>query len=492
MNFTTLYSEDAMDIKYAQYEDFGALGDGIHDDLEAIVACHAYANEHGLDVRAKEGATYYIGPKAMAATVRTNTCWHGAKFIIDDRTVENRSSLIFQIASDSERFTPEITSLERNQKKIDFPHTGKVLVRVFNDNLRIYRRKGLNQDNGQAAADSFIVDGEGNILTDINWDYPTVSNAYAISAEDAPITVEGGEFTTIANAAPCFYTYYRRGIEVLRSNVTIKGLTHLVTGEGECGAPYNGFISVGECCNFTIEDCVLTPHKTYQTPSKQPGKTVSMGTYDFILSGTVGVTMRGITQTVDITDTSRWGLVGTNYSKNVLIENCVMSRYDAHCGVTNALIRGCTLGHQGCNVIGFGSFTIENTTVKSYSFINLRDDYGSFFKGKLAVRNCTWEPIGAHSFVFNGLNTGDHDFGYECTMPYEVTVDGLTIVDGAPDRNGKFYLFPTYDRDFEEGKPFAYKVTETVSLRNVSVDTGRELELTERTELYLDTQIVCP
>ena len=49
-----------MDKKFVSYEDFGAVGDGIHDDLPAIVEAHRYANEQGLPVRARDGAIYYI------------------------------------------------------------------------------------------------------------------------------------------------------------------------------------------------------------------------------------------------------------------------------------------------------------------------------------------------------------------------------------------------------------------------------------------------
>ena len=48
--------------RYVNYEDFGAIGDGEHDDMAAIAAAHAYANANGMPVKTKEDATYYIGP----------------------------------------------------------------------------------------------------------------------------------------------------------------------------------------------------------------------------------------------------------------------------------------------------------------------------------------------------------------------------------------------------------------------------------------------
>lgn len=41
-----------------RYSDFGARGDGKTDDIDAIAATHAFANQQGLSVKADEGSTY--------------------------------------------------------------------------------------------------------------------------------------------------------------------------------------------------------------------------------------------------------------------------------------------------------------------------------------------------------------------------------------------------------------------------------------------------
>src|SRR5688572_11440738 len=71
------------------YEAFGAVGDGVADDLPAIVKAHAYANAHGLPVQAKAGATYHLGRRALTAIIATDTDWGTSRFIIDDTDVEN-------------------------------------------------------------------------------------------------------------------------------------------------------------------------------------------------------------------------------------------------------------------------------------------------------------------------------------------------------------------------------------------------------------------
>src|SRR5690606_23729839 len=56
-----------------RYSDLGAKGDGKTDDIDAIAAAHAIANQEGLSVKADEGASYYIGGKARTAVVQTDT-----------------------------------------------------------------------------------------------------------------------------------------------------------------------------------------------------------------------------------------------------------------------------------------------------------------------------------------------------------------------------------------------------------------------------------
>ena len=99
------YPEDPWDpsLIYITYEMFGAKGDGVTDDYDAIVLAHEAANEQNLPVKAKNGATYYIGHMGYflnpvddgktrdlnkGALIMTATDWTGATFIIDDTGLE--------------------------------------------------------------------------------------------------------------------------------------------------------------------------------------------------------------------------------------------------------------------------------------------------------------------------------------------------------------------------------------------------------------------
>ncbi len=80
------------------YEAFGAVGDGVADDLPAIVEAHAFANAHGLPVQAKPGVTYHLGRRALTPIIATDTDWGTARFIIDDAVVENHRAALFASA----------------------------------------------------------------------------------------------------------------------------------------------------------------------------------------------------------------------------------------------------------------------------------------------------------------------------------------------------------------------------------------------------------
>ncbi|MEO0333103.1 MAG: hypothetical protein AAF223_15705, partial [Bacteroidota bacterium] len=141
-----------------RYSDFGARGNGKTDDINAIAAAHAFANKHSLLVKADEGATYYIGGQERTAVIQTDTDFGTSAFIIDDTKVQNRSAPVFLVSSSLQPFKPEgITSLKRNQKKVDVSLAGSSLITVTNSAVMHYIRFGLNQNNGSSQTDIFAV-----------------------------------------------------------------------------------------------------------------------------------------------------------------------------------------------------------------------------------------------------------------------------------------------------------------------------------------------
>ncbi len=481
-----------------RYGDFGAAGDGETDDIDAIAAAHAFANQHGLPVRADDGTTYYISGKDRTAVIQTDTDFGSAAFLIDDTDVENRNSPVFLVSSRLQPLKPEgISSLKRNQQQIDVSLPETCLISVTNSHVRRYIRYGPNRNQGAPQTDIFLVDKDGNVDSDtpIIWDFDRITSITAYPLDEEKLTLTGGNFTTIANRAESRYTYYSRGIAIRRSRVLVEGLEHHVTGEGDQGAPYGGFLNIANCADVTVQNTILTGRKTYRTIGAA-GVPVSMGSYDISLNRALNVTFRNCSQTNDINDRQYWGIMGSNYCKNLVFDNCTFSRFDAHMGVVNATIRNSTLGHQGINAIGSGVFTVEDSTIYGRTLINLRSDYGSTWQGEFVIRNCVFVPSGgrrASASLIGGSYSGQHDFGYTCYMPERILIDTLHIDDTNHPEN---YRGPTIFANFNPRltddsyvEEFPYVKTEEVILRNVTTASGKPLRLSDNLFMFQDVQV---
>ena len=481
-----------------RYRDFGARGNGKTDDIDAIAATHAFANQHGLMVKADDGATYYIGGKERTAIIQTDTDFGSATFIIDDTDVQNRQAAIFSVSSNLKSFKlKSIDRLSRNQEKIDISLLGTCLIRVANSDIKHYIRFGLNPTKGSSQSDIFMVDKNGHVDMDapIVWDFNKITSITALPIDEKILNITGGRFRTVANKEVSKYNYYSRNISIKRSNVLIDGLEHRVTGEGDHGAPYGGFITISNCANVTVRNTILTGHKTYRTIGRA-GKPVSMGTYDISVSNAINVSFLNCSQTNDINDRTYWGIMGSNYSKNLLFDNCTFSRFDAHKGVANATIRNSTLGHMGINAIGSGTFTVENSTIRGRSLINLRSDYGSTWRGEFIIRNCIFIPSGGKSTsasLISGSYSGQHDFGYMCFMPERIIIENLKIEDANHPEDclgpAIFTNFNRQMRDDSYQEKFPNVRTKEVILRNVTTSSGKVLRISDNPFMFKDVKV---
>jgi hypothetical protein len=279
--------------------------------------------------------------------------------------------------------------------------------------------------------------------------------------------------------------------------VVIDGLEHHVIGEGDQGAPYGGFINIRDCAHVTVKNTLLTGHKTYRTIGSA-GKPVSMGSYDLTASRALHVSFVNCSQTNDINDRKYWGILGSNYCKNLLYDACTLSRFDAHKGVANATIRNSTLGHMGINAIGSGTFTVVNCTVRGRNFINLRSDYGSTWEGEFIIRDCVFVPAGGRpvsASLIGGSYSGQHDFGYTCYMPEPITIENLHIDDSnhppEPEYQGPaiFANFNPDNTDASYQETYPYVKTRKVILRNVTTASGKPLRVSNNLFMFKDVEV---
>ncbi len=471
------------------YEKFGAVGDGVHDDLPAICEAHEYANAQGLPVRSKANATYHLGSKALTAVIATDTDWNTSRFTIDDTDdVENHKESLFEVRSLLESEDLPIESLTRDQKQLEVHPERDCYVLVTNNKIKRYIRRGSNQNSGTAQRDCFILRRDGSIEGDIDWDYDHISRVVAHHIDEKKLVLRGGVFTTFANRMKQEkgYNYWGRNITIKRSNTEVDGLTHYVVGETSVGHPYSGFIRVNNCANVTLRNCFATGHKIYSTIGSA-GRPVSMGSYDYSANSVVNFSMIGCRMN-HIKDRTRWGVIGTNFCKNILLEDCELSRMDTHMGVSGTyVIRRCALGHMGLNAIGRGLLLVEDSTLYDRSLINFRSDYGSTWEGEVVIRDCRWIPACGRKCTPNLIhvrNDGKHDFGYDCFMPREITIEGLYVDDSNhPENYQGMYLFSNPGGSQSEKAAFPYALSQKVTIRGLKTASGKEPRISPNPQL---------
>ncbi len=515
----------SLSVNTVYYEEFGAVGDGKTDDFEAIKAAHDFANEGGQSVKAKSGATYYIKNMTRnSITVKTNTDFAGASFIIDDTEVSKKfgngiaDKDIFTIASDYSALSLDssneaIKKLNENEiaierdkvTKLDLDLGYPALLEVCNNKLRQYIRYGSNANLGQAQHELVVIDKDGNIdeKTPFLFDFKEVTSITVYRIDDEPIEVKNGKFKTLATKVQdTSGAYIRRGLCISRANTVISNIEHTVEGEipknkivdgvAFYANGYNGFYYIINTSNVEFRDCLATAHVNYNS------------SYDINMTLVNDVRFINVKQTEEnYNDSALWWIMGSNFCKNLYYEDCYLTRFDAHCGVYNATIKNSTIA--SLRLTGGGDFIIENSTVKAKSyggdtFIMLREDYGSTWRGNIYIKNCVFDSVYDNvtretvSVIYG--EWVNHAFGYQTYLP-NLYIDNLTFAEKLGVKKVNLFKILNKDEEFKNVTNFSltgfsgkenknvYVAPETVSVKNC--DTGISFAL-DNTDFYKKTK----
>ena len=451
-----------MDERFVCYDDFGAKGDGVTNDFFAMKAAHDYANEKGLPVRAGAQKTYLVSDTeidgvAQQIIVKTSTDFCGSTVVIDDTDISwcengaNRAfnKRIFAVKSNYEMVTVEDKYIDKINaeggikigvtKKLDVGIDYPAMLVVFNDDEKVYIRYGGNQDSGSAKHELVLVDKDGNIDESTPWlfDYEKVTKIEVYRADEPELVFENLYVLTKASQVNLVDQYHSiaRGIEVHRSNTTIRNVEHKVINEIYRGAlkdgvPFvghsYGFLAIARATNVLIEDVVFQARVYYL-----------QGTYDFTAHLTNNLLLKNCRQRnffgrydydhPELPSFGKWwGVTGTNYCKNMVFDGCKMTRYDAHCGVVNGAIKNCEI--SSIRLIGGGDMLIENCKIyqNGYSTLQLREDYGCTFRGTITIKDCEYYDTRGILNCFMVMQSSNWNYGYTTYFP-NIVIDNLKV-----------------------------------------------------------------
>jgi len=319
--------------------------------------------------------------------------------------------------------------------------------------------------------------------TPVIWDFDEVTKMTVIPMDANPLIIKGGVFTTWPSQKVSTI-YHNRGIRIERSNVIVDQMKHFIKKTGKNGPPYGGFISMTKCANVTVRDTTFTGRVTYHKIGSA-GYKVPMGSYAISINSAINIKFKNCSQSNSIHDRKFWGIMGTNFCKNLELDGCEFSRFDAHQGVTNATVMNSEIGYMGILAIGHGNLIVENSKVHSQNFISFRPDYGSTWRGNVSVKNCTFIPRNnRESNLFAGRNTGDHDFGYTCFLPEKVYLENIRIENKGSKEN--IAIFGEFNPNYGKQDKIQYPivVSQEVHLKNITSENGKDILLSRNPSMF--------
>lgn len=446
------------------------------DDYYSIKAAHECANQLGVPVEAEKNGEYNIYKEKTdnsSILVRTSTNLNGATIYIHDETgilgtkdakdnAKDREA-IYAIKTGTgtngktiKTLTDPNFTVTTSTKKINaFAGYGDALVRIINSEKKHFIRKSVkNNDDGYDEQEILLVDDNGNIQNDILWDYDKITKAYIVDRNDETITFENGNFVTIADTSTTATTasaYAFRGIHVNRSNSEVKNINHTVVNSNKeeittIYYTYYGFLYVQYVDNVKIEDCNLY---ALHTEHDQPDST-----YDYIIEHATNITSTRVKIPQDQLTGNQWGVIATNYVKDIVFEDCRLNRIDSHRGVNNLTITNCEIGNKGLSLIGSGKLIITGTSVtEANQFVWLRGDYGSTWDGTIEIKNSTFNPPSNWEKIlitmratFDSDSSMLHHFGYDIVLP-DVNITNLQINSSA----SQVYIYNNTDTGILNG-----------------------------------------
>ncbi len=358
--------------------------------------------------------------------------------------IDTNDPRIKELNKPAENGEPVIKGIQHGDEqttKLDLGLGYAAMLTVIDSNSRTYIRWGYVDTKGGEQKEVIIVDKDGNIdpTTPFLLDYEKITGIRIHKIEVESITIQNATILEPASRINLLGAYhsYSHGILVSRPNVVIKNITHVIEGEilknhpvkvdkdglsydvtdegfsysgGKIlkdGKPYSGddvkpftgpsfgFLQISNTHNVLVEDCVFQGRVHYVE-----------GTYDLGANTANQIVFKNCKQS-NFFDTSPeytkfgdstfpnlsicWGIMGSNYTKNVHYIDSDLTRFDAHAGVLNASVTGGRLGVV--RLIGGGTFTLDGVEIyRSYHNtmpIQLREDYGATFFGTLIMKNVT-------------------------------------------------------------------------------------------------------
>ena len=431
------------------------------------------------------GATFIFDARAITYD-NTGNIFEIAQNLTDANVMmgstDPRIIALNESAENGEPVIKGITHGDEQTTKLDLGLGYPAMLTVIDSNSRTYIRWGYVDSKGGEQKEVILVDKDGNIdpTTPFLLDYEKVTGIRVHKIDVTPVTVQNATIeqpASLINLGPGGYHSYAQGIAITRPHTTLKNIVHVIEGEimpnapvkvdkdGLCydvtdegftysggkiytnngkteytgtdvtpftGPSFSGIVQISNTYDALIEGCVFQARYHYEE-----------GTYDIGANTATHIVFKNCTQSNFFDDRPEftkfnngqstfpnlalcWGIMGSNYTKNMHYVDCELTRYDAHAGVYNGSVVGGKLAVL--RLIGGGDFRIEGVEVYRTHHgtepFQLREDYGATFNGTITIKDVV---------IRDGKYSSDGTYG---------ELPGLFSAPTAPWDNGYTTFFP--------------------------------------------------
>lgn len=410
---TEVTAQLAQSIKYVNYEMFKKEG---MNDGEVIKNAHEYANLNGLPIINTEGEYFLDEP--LNIEIKTPVNWGNSTFHINEKnnthwdnyfTIEDSERILLQASL----YPSIITKLNNGETNInELLNFKNSLLFIYDENDVVGQR--FNSTQKWYKRDVYYISNNGHLEGEKVYDFNGATSIYIQPLSNNYLKIEGGHFiysgetpiSTIESSAPT--------IRVSRGFTILEGQRVSLLDEDNNLTPSNGFYGFYNCYDVLLKNCHITPRKN-----------TGIGSYGIHGYETFKLTLDNVTAQGD---DSLFGVMGSNFMKDLVVKNSNMNRIDVHYKAWNVTIKNSKLNL--ITLTGGGLLDIDRTTVTSSSnYVDFRSDYGSSWLGKIKIRNAKAIKKGSSGFYFLdfGGSSESHDYMETLAVGSEIDVKDVTV-----------------------------------------------------------------
>lgn len=363
-------------------ESFGAVGDGMTDDTEAIRSCINYANEHGLEVKFTNGKKYKVNQDTKIVA-HCSIDFNYSTIILSGGSTD---PFINVAPIDSKTYTLLADSLTKNSVSN---------AELFNKCITIVTPINLGVRNHETATEQVYVQ---TMMTDMNGNFingklecEIVDGSYTIrNAHDYRIqTLEIKNVIVDYSEVPDYESAVF--IDSIRSNVKFDNIT--VVGDMIINEWSRAVLGISNSCNIEVSNI------RGNSPYSKGGSGYIVGLYEVADVYVHDCDFGG--------STTQWGCLGVSYISNFVAERVNTNRFDCHYYFTGYFaVRDCAT-NLAVFCGGNGEMTYERVTFISLNNavpVDRRTDLDIMPSGIVKFSECTFEG-------------GDAAFRWICPSP---------------------------------------------------------------------------